>query len=287
MKRSLIVAILALATTFSPKLFAQSSDAGMSSTETQLRDPRYQSAVLTYVYGTSGPSGDSSQRDIRYNSLVLSGESEVFGFNVWGALPINQQNGLLGSVTGIGDLMVVVDRTLFSLAGADFSVGIGGRFATASVNQGGLPQAYQSGVGSNDYLIQANAMSKSLNFGIAYQLSGNRNANNLTQLKQGDQFVLRGGYTYRGDGYDVGLQLLAIKQIQLTSVLDPLSQTKSFMDVAGTDKIHLDILLKGRYQVFGWLAATASAGFPIDLRDVNVDGLTREFTASIGAAVDL
>lgn len=256
--------------------------------QTQLRDRRYQSIVLTYVYGNSGPSGDSSQRNIKYYSFILSGEAEVLdGFNLWASVPVNQQSGLLGSVTGVGDVMVIVNKKLLTAFGAEFSVGLGGRFATGNDNQDHLPQAYQSGLGSNDFLIEADAISKALNFGFAYQITGSRNANERTKLKQGDQFVVNAGYTYRGDGFDIGLQLLGIKQLQETSVLDPLSQTTSFVNVAGTDALQLDMLLKARGQVTGWLAIVGSAGFPINLRDVNVDGLTREFTTSLGLAFDL
>lgn len=287
MKRSHIAIILAIATIFPLNLLAQSSDAGMASMETQLRDRRYESIVLTYVYGNSGPSGDSTQRNIHYNTFVLSGGAEVLGFDLWASLPVSQQNGLLGSVTGVGDVMIVVDRKLLRLFGADLSVGVGGRFATGNDNQDHLPQAYQSGLGSNDFIVQADVISTALNFGLTYQITGSRNANEFTRLKEGDQFVARGGYTYRGDGFDLGLQLLAIKQIQESSVLDPLSQTEAFYNVSGTDKLQLDIMLKGRAQITGWLAATGSVGFPINLRDVNVDGLTREFSTSLGVAIDL
>jgi hypothetical protein len=288
MKRSLIMLAIATAVLLPTASFAQSSDAGMSSMEAQIRDRRYESVALTYVYGNSGHSGDSTQREMHYYSFILSGEAEVLdGWLVWASIPVNQQDGLLGSVTGVGDLMVVVDKKLVKLFGAQFSLGLGGRFATGNVNQSHLPQAYQSGIGTNNYLIQLDAISKALNFGVAYQISGGRNANELTQLKQGDLFVLSGGYTYRGDGFDIGLNLLAIKQLEQTSVLDPLSQTKSFIDVAGTDKVQLDVLLKTRVAITGWLSATATAGFPVNLRDVNVDGLTRAFTTSLGAAIEL
>src|SRR5579883_3520209 len=147
MTRTLIAIAFIFATTLPLKLFAQSADAGIAGLENELRDHWHHSIGLTYMYGTSGNSGDSTVRNMQYYSLVLSGEVQVFsGTSIWSSLPLNQQDGLLGSVTGIGDLILILNQKLFSISGMDFSVGVGGRFATGSVNQNNLPQAYQSGL---------------------------------------------------------------------------------------------------------------------------------------------
>ncbi|HYM20810.1 MAG TPA: hypothetical protein VEW28_07395 [Candidatus Kapabacteria bacterium] len=286
MNRSII--ILAVATLLPLKVFAQSADAGISSLENELRDRWRHSIMLTYVYGTSGGAGDSTQQNMKYYSLVLSGEAQIFsGTSVWASLPLNQQDGLLGSVTGIGDLLVIVNQKLFSISGADISLGVGGRFATATVTTDHLPQAYQSGLGSNDLLVDADMISKNINFGIGYQLAGSRNVNNFTQLKRGDEFIVRGGYTYRGDSFDLGGELLAVEPLQQSSVINPVSQSGDFVNVVGSDKLQLSMLLKARYNFNGTFAVTGTLGFPFSERTVNVDGLARSLSASLGAALDL
>jgi hypothetical protein len=286
MNRSLV--ILIIATLVPLKVFAQSADAGIASLENELRDRWRHSIMLTYMYGTSGNAGDSTTQHMQYYSLVLSGEAQVFsGTSVWASLPINQQDGLLGSVTGVGDLIVILNQKLFSISNADVSLGVGGRFATATVQSDHYPQAYQSGLGSNDLLIDADIVSKTINFGIGYQLAGSRNINTVTELKRGDEFIVRGGYTYRGDDFDLGGELLAIQQLQKSSTINPVSQSNGFINVAGTDQLQLDFLLKGRYNFNSTLGVTGTIGFPFTSRSVNVDGLTRTFNASLGVALDL
>jgi hypothetical protein len=130
-------------------------------------------------------------------------------------------------------------------------------------------------------------VSKSINFGIGYQLAGARNINTVTELKRGDEFIVRGGYTIRGESFDLGAELLAIQPLEKSSTLNPLSQSKDFIDVAGSDALQLDMLLKARYNFNSTFGLTGTVGVPFTTRSINVDGLTRSFSASLGIAVDL
>ncbi len=287
MKRSLLFSML-LFFSFVSAAYCQPADAGIVSIENQIRDPWRQSILLTYIYGTGGKEGDSTQKNITFHSLMLSGEASIFdGTTVWGALPLNQQNGPLGSVTGIGDLIVIVNQRILKISSAELSLAVGGRFATATVNQDSLPQSYQSGLGSNDFLLEVQFLTKAINFGIGYQLVGGRSLNDFTKLKRGDEFVIRGGYTYRDSTIDFGPELIISKQIQKSSALDPVSETGQFIDVPGSDEFEIDLLLKARYHFNSTFGLTATVGFPLKERGTNIDGLRRTLTASLGVSLDL
>lgn len=292
MKRSYALYFTSLMILFSSMIttcaIAQCSDAGICSIENQLRDRWRHSIMLTYLYGKSGSNADSTQGGLTFQTLMLSGEVQLFtGTSIWASLPLNQQSGPLGTVTGIGDLIVIVNQKLLSIGGAELSVGAGGRFATASVNNNNLPQSYQSGLGSNDLILQADIISKSINVGIGYQLAGGRSLNEITRLKRGDNFIIRGGYTYRGEHFDLGGELLAIKQIQESTVINPVAQSSEFVAVSGSNQFQINILLKARYSFNDTFGLTGTVGIPLLKREVNLDGLTRAFSASVGVAVDL
>ncbi len=292
MKRSYVLCLLLsiniLSSLITTGAMAQCSDAGICSIENQLRDRWRHSITLTYLYGKSGSNVDTTQSGLTFQTLMLSGEVQLFtGTSIWASIPLNHQSGPLGTVTGIGDLIVIVNQKLFSISGAEFSVGAGGRFATASVNNNGLPQAYQSGLGSNDLLLEADIISKNINIGIGYQLAGGRSLNEITRLKRGDNFIVRTGYTYRAEHFDLGGELLAIKQIQESTVLNPIVQGSEFIAVNGSNQFQLNVLLKARYSFNDTFGLTGTVGIPLLKREVNLDGLTRSFSASVGIAVDL
>ncbi len=280
--------MMLLSSILTTSAIAQCSDAGICSIENQLRDRWRPSIMLTYLYGKSGSNADSTQSGLTFQTLMLSGEAQLFtGTSIWASLPLNHQSGPLGSVTGIGDLIVIVNQKLLSISSAELSVGAGGRFATATVKDNNLPQSYQSGLGSNDLILEADIISRNFNLGIGYQLAGGRSLNEITRLKRGDSFIIRGGYTYRVEHFDLGGELLAIKQIQESTVLNPLSQGSEFVAFNGSDQFQINILLKSRYNFNDSFGLTATVGIPLLKREVNLDGLTRVFSASVGVAVDL
>ncbi len=286
MKRSLLIVTLLAA--FSQQTMAQSADAGIASVENQIRDRWRHSIMLTYMYGSGGTGADSTSSGLNYHSLMLSGEVSIFGgTSIWGALPLNQQDGPLGNVSGIGDLMLIVNQKLFGISSVEVSLGVGARFGTATVNEDSLPQSYQSGLGSTDLLLEADFISKNVNFGMGYQLAGKRSINSITRLKRGDELMFRGGYTYRGDLIDLGGEFVAIKPLQESSVLNPLSQGAEFINIPESDEFQVDLLVKARYHFSELFGLTGTISVPLTKRNTNVDGLTRVFAASFGISLDL
>ncbi len=248
--------------------------------ESALHDRYANDIRVDYLYG-----GTSGAKSLMYESVNLSADVEIFtGTHIWGSLPVNTQNGPLGSFTGIGDLTLIAYQRLLGIAGANISFDLGVKLATGSSNQGdSLPTQYQNGSGTTELMLGLNLSSKNIFLGIAYQLSGGRSINEITQLKKGDAFVVRGGYTYRGDHVDFGAELLAVKPVEQATMLNPIAQSKEFIAIAGSDELQLDLLFKGRVKFSESVSLNGSLGLPI--RKVDNDALNaRSAIGSLGLA---
>ena len=107
----------------------------------------------------------------------------------------------------------------------------------------------------------------------------------MTRLKRGDDFLLRAGYAYEFDEFKTFAEVLAIKRLSRSSVVVP--GTNTFTDVPGSDQVQVNLLgkvlfpLDERYTLQGLIA------LPLLNRKVNVDGLTRALTLSIGVHLEL
>ncbi len=284
--KNFVAAITVLTTTafsISPA-FAQCSDAGICSIESALHDRKHQSINFDYIYGAS----DSS---LTYSTYQLSADINLFtGTKIWGSLPLVMTDGPLGGVSGIGDLILVINQKLFEIGGAGTYIDFGTRLATGSQNAGdSLPLKYQTGLGSNDLMLGVSVVSDNVNVGIGYQLNGGRSSNEFTRLKRGDDFIVRGGYMHRGESVDFGGELLAIKKLEEQSILDHIDTLgkEIFRNLPGSDAFQLNALVKARWNIASSFALTGSVGFPLLERKVSVDGLTRAYTVTAGIAVKL
>lgn len=280
MKKTLLFTLTILFT-LSRAGYSQISEDNLWSLKSALRDPYRPAITLNYMLG-----GGDSKSNLSYTSYRISADATLFeSTRLWGSIPINTQNGPLGSITGIGDLMLTVEQKFLDIAGIDVSGEISTKFATGSTTSGdSLPQGYQSGTGTNDLLLGVNLGGKNINFGIGYQFIGGRSANELTQLKQGDRFVVHAGYMYRGDKLDLGGDVVATQPLDKASVLNPIEQGEKFIDVLGSDKLQMDLILKGRYKLNESLAFTASLAFPVISNNESLY-LARTTSAALGLAL--
>jgi hypothetical protein len=124
----------------------------------------------------------------------------------------------------------------------------------------------------------------SLYLGAGYQVAGGRNNNTITRLERGDDFLLRGGYKFFVDDFTFEPQILLIKRLSESSVLDSGSSSSEdeFIDVEDSDQLQINFLLNSRYALSDQSTIFAEFAFPFLKREVNVDGLTRAFTVALG-----
>ncbi|HRQ53081.1 MAG TPA: hypothetical protein PL018_02430 [Ignavibacteriaceae bacterium] len=235
----------------------------------------------SYKFGSSGKDDE-----VKYHSFQLGAAYNVLektSFQL--SIPYNIQSGPLGEVNGIGDLIFSATQNIYSDESSSLATSIGAKLATGDDNKkANLPTAYQSGLGSNDVLLALNYSYNDIGLGIGYQLAGGRNKNTLTKLKRGDDLLLRASYNFSFDGFRIMPQLLFIKRFGESSILDTayIGAMETYIDVANSDQTQLNFLTTFQYQINNNYSLVADFAFPFLKREVNVDGLTRAFSVSVG-----
>lgn len=287
MKVLLILSTLFLVANFYlSQSFAQCSDAGicqLGGHSMEEDDEALFSISGFYKYGYSG-----KEDDVQFSSFQLSASYNAFGSSsIQLLVPYNFQSGPDVSVNGIGDLILSLNQNLLSDKGSSLDASIGIKMATGDDNKDNLPQVYQSGLGMNDVLIALNYTYNKLSVGAGYQISGERN-NNITRLEKGDDLLLRASYDLSFEQLSITPQLLFIQRLSKSSVLDTTStDEENFVDVDNSDQAQLNFLTVFRYKIDDYFTLVGDFAIPFIKREVNVDGLTRAFSASIGVQLNI
>ena len=91
------------------------------------------------------------------------------------------------------------------------------------------------------------------------------------------------GYKNHVDNLVVGLEVLAIKRLQQSSVLDNgVAGGSSFINVSGSDRFQVNLLATLLLPLSDSFSVRSYVAVPLRSRTVNVDGLTRSITLSVG-----
>ena len=139
----------------------------------------------------------------------------------------------------------------------------------------------------NDVLFALNYTYNKLSVGAGYQISGERN-NNITRLEKGDDLLLRASYDLLFDQLSITPQLLFIQRLAKSSILDTASTNEEkFVEVEGSDQSQLNFLTVFRYKIDDYFTLVGDFAIPFIKREVNVDGLTRAFSASVGVSFSI
>jgi hypothetical protein len=277
MKRSLF-AVALLLSVFSVSVRAQCSDAGVCSLDHAVSSPQH-SLTLNYVHGRG-----ASSEGLTFHSLVLDGSFRLFeSSRLIASVPWSAQYGPLGSVRGVGDLVVAWDQTVITTTDGSLGVQAGLKLATARVNRGGLPQRYQSGLGSNDLLFGLSYASSTWFASVGYQATNGRSANEIDMLRRGDDAMLRVGYQTTWEEMKPSVQLLAIKRLGKSNVVQMVATRQDeYLDLPGSDQFQINVLGSLLLPVSEEISLNVMAAVPLLQRDVNVDGLTRSITLGSG-----
>jgi len=267
-------------------LIAQCSDAGVCSVGHIMDDNKDNilNINLGYKFGSSG-----KEDDVKYHSFLLGAVYNVLEKTAFQmSIPYNIQSGPLGDVKGIGDLLISVTQNFISQNNSSLDASIGAKFATGEDNADNLPMAYQSSLGSNDILFTINYNYKNIGFGVGYQLAGERN-DNITKLKRGDDLLLRASYNFLLDRLNITPQILFIKRLSESNIVNSASMApmETYIDVENSDQAQLNLLTVIQYQIDNNYSMFADFAIPFIKREVNVDGLTRSFSASLGVQLNI
>ncbi len=273
------LSILLLCTLFSfPSLIAQCSDAGACVIGHRLQSQKHQVGV-TYVFGKSGKNDD-----LTFQTGRLEGEFSLFERSRLSVeIPYSSQSGPRGTVSGIGDPIIVWNQRLYREMMSTLLLHLGLKLSIGEANSENLPQAYQSTLGTNDVLVGFTYEYDAWNASVVYQLSRGRSENNLTRLKRGDDILARAGYRFDLQQAKVIGEVLAIKRLEKSSVRN-LASTRAddFVDVPSSDQFQINLQGRLSYPLSDRYHLQILAAVPLLKRDVNVDGLRRSFSLSLG-----
>lgn len=238
----------------------------------------------SYKFGSSGKDDD-----VKYHSFQVGAVYNVLEKTLLQlSIPYHIQSGPLGDVNGIGDLLISVTQNLLSNEKSSLSASIGAKFATGDESKNNLPMAYQSGLGTNDFIFTINYSYENIGLGIGYQLAGSRN-DNLIKLKRGDDLLVRASYNFLLDKFTITPQILFIKRLGKSNTVNLLAMSpiESYIDIEGSDQTQFNLLTQVQYQIDNNYSLITDFAIPFIKREVNVDGLTRSFSASIGVQLNI
>ena len=272
---------LLLLPVLSVKCFSQCSDAGVCQVGHLLNDEEESDFSFSFSYKNGYSSKDD---DVTFHSFQLNPQYELFsGSKLALLIPYNFQSGPGGEANGLGDLILSWSQELFSNEVSSLNASFGLKFATGDENKNsGLPQIYQPGLGSNDLIFTIDYNYDGFSVGAGYQLVGGRNDKEGVKLKRGDDLLVRTSYIFSFDDFIVTPQLLLIKRLSKSSILDLSSSGESYVDVDKSDQLQLNLLAQLQYPVNERFSILAEAAVPFLKREVNIDGLTRAYSFSIG-----
>lgn len=258
-------------------LSAQCSDAGVCSIHKQ-SSLKKKGAAYSAGYSL-GLSEDNNR--LTFHTFHLGAEGFILSDTRYSInIPIRGITGALGSVIGLGDILAMVT---VRPPKSDFSFSGGVRLATGNDNQGGLPQAYQPGLGTNDLLLGIGYTKQKFLFAAGYQRSTGRSKNRLTELKRGDDLLFRMTYSDQYDETrDYSISLLYINhltEMNVVSFMTPFpSYAKTYVNVNGSNQKQLNLLLQAGWVLDKDTRIVIEGAFPFFKREINLDGLSRAFT---------
>lgn len=265
---------------FSSPLFPQCSDAGVCQIGqlTETEGKKFIDISAQYRFGQSDEEEDVNFHSFRLNTMYYLLENSSLQISV----PYNLQNGPLASTSGIGDLIFSFNQQISFNQNSSLDLSIGAKLATGSVTEGeDLQMVYQPGLGSNDLLFSAAYSYNNFNIGAGYQIAGSRN-DNFLKLKRGDDLLLRASYEFSLNEFNILPQLLFIKRLSESSIQDPAFSTGRFVEIDGSDQSQLNLMTSVNYDINNSYGLYLEFAIPFLEREVNVDGLTRKFSSSLG-----
>jgi len=280
-KWSLITVFLLAINFYSIENFAQCTDGGICQLGGHLLEDEAGEMFnisTNFKYGYSG-----KEDDVKYYSFIVDGYYNVLDkSSIQLMIPYNIQSGPLGDVSGIGDIIVSWNQGLYTDGSSSLNALVGIKLATGDDIKDSLPQVYQSGLGTNDLLLGVNYTYERFLIGAGYQLYGGRN-NDTYQLKKGNDLLLRASYQFSFDDFSIIPQLLYIQPLAESSILDSTSTNgDTYIDVEDSNQPQLNFLASLKYRLNHNFALMGDFAIPFIKRKVNLDGLQRAITASLG-----
>ena len=218
-------------------------------------------------------------------------------------LPFQAVTGRLANTNGIGDISFCVTRNIINKPAYDVNVTIGGKIPTndSDKRENGrpLPMYYQTSLGTYDFITGISVISRNWLFATGIQHPFNKNHNQFAWtawqgssedqsyverypksklLKRGTDVMLRVERNFRFSQWNFSLGLLPIFRVSHDVISDP---TGKRITQDGTVGMALSGIFTTGYNFNVKSGIKLLLGHKIRQRELNPDGLTREFVSSI------
>lgn len=309
MKLKTILALVILSALSISKLNAQGcSDAGVCSVGS------------SHVTGGDSSETERSSSSVSLTASLGMGEQGTTVLQVipeinigiiknlsWQArIPFMSISGNLGNVSGIGDIVTGLSFELNKNATASTSLYAGVKIPLSEGNemeQGrSLPMPYQLGLGTFDFIGGISHRINNFQATIGYQhVLDNGNKNQFTRATWSDNAdaqkyfesdgFIRGNdasfkleYNFKRNKMIISPGVLAIYRLNKDQVLDT---NFTHQDINGSDGVTLNIVGNATYEFGKKSILRAQFGFPVVVREVRADGLTRSLVFNLGYYLNL
>jgi hypothetical protein len=216
-------------------------------------------------------------------------------------IPFMSISGNLGDVTGIGDIVTGLNFELNKNATSNTSLYAGVKIPMSESNEQDknrtLPMPYQVGLGTFDFLGGISHRMNNFQATIGYQhVLDNGNKNRFTRAMWSDNAdaqkyfesdgFIRGNdasfkleYHFDMNKVKIAPGVLAIYRFNKDQALD---ENFVHQDIKGSDGITLNITGDATYEIGKKSTLRFQLGFPVIVREVRADGLTRSLVLNLG-----
>ncbi|MEO5569630.1 MAG: hypothetical protein ABIT08_16170 [Bacteroidia bacterium] len=211
-------------------------------------------------------------------------------------VPYSVINGNLGNNNGVGDISFSITQTLVKRNNLKFNITAGTKIATgksdAENNNLPLPMPYQTSLGTYDIILGTSLQYLKWNWGLGYQgVLSNKNENKFLHsaytnnadaqkyfesnfLDRGNDALFRIEKSFKLKKLNLSTGLLAIYHLQESSLID---DSGNRVAIKNSDGLTLNITGNAQYNFSNRTGINLSLGFPVVVRKVRPDGLTRKF----------
>lgn len=304
-----ILTLVVLCTLFTSKLKAQGcSDAGVCSvgsshvadSDTGQTERAPSSVSLTTSLGMGEQGSTILQVIPELNIGIIKNLS-------WQArIPFMSISGNLGKVSGVGDVVTGFTYELNSNTKSNTTLYGGVKIPLSDGNEQedgrSLPMPYQVGLGTFDFLGGISHRISNFQATIGYQhVLDNGNKNRFTRAMWSDNAdaqkyfesdgFIRGNdasfkleYNFKLNKVNISPGVLAIYRLNKDQMLD---SNLVHQDIKGSDGVTLNLVGNATYEIGKKSSLRAQFGFPVVVRDVRADGLTRSLVFNLGFYIDL
>ena len=227
-------------------------------------------------------------------------------FSLQARLPFVKINGNLDDVTGIGDVVMGLSFIANRKPSTNTVIYGGVKIPLSDANEKeknrSLPMPYQVGIGTLDFIVGISHSFYNWQTTVGYQHvldNGNKNeftrslwAENKDAQKyfeskgfiRGNDASLNVEYNFKMKKVNIAPGVLAIYRINKDQILD---SSNVHYDIKGSDGITLNITGDATYEIGKKSTLRFQLGFPVIVRDVRADGLTRSFVINLGYYINL